>query len=1094
MTKPSEIASQRSGNSQTYRELRNRFEGSTSTPFYKLNTIEDSAKVHLSGPAAKEIRSQVVRSISVPSQAESSAKIQINGLIRNEIRSQVVKSISVPSQAAPLTPPPLPPRRIKSAPIAHLSASGHPNPNVQTLKPPPTPPRRGSNLSIQHTHTISDPDAKQSVVAEQLCGNCAEINFSQFHPSTPTIPLSNEDQHTPETTHLLPLKLLLDKRNSCRFCNLLFHTLSLPENDPLKDSEIQESIQKEPYFEKRRSPEAPFRVDFATWVNGREAIKWRFKKSAEAKWPFGITMDSIKVAEDEANKTANGEVDFEKDEDNKTEIAVLNQSTRVGLATAQQVDGNAQRGKFYGWTQAVLPDSGFLMMMSKNKVPAALRVVVYGSSHSKQGVIEVKLWGTSRAIGRELKLLSRFNLRVASPILAPTMDRQLRYGRLIRKDRIDLGLCRQWLHHCRTVHCDACQAPSWSINMRKTGTVNFRVIDVIQMTLVEKDASCCEYAALSYVWGTPDQYRPDLLYLNRSTVDKFFELNSITGSVGQTIWDAMEVVRGLGMRYLWADRMCIIQDSDQDKAKQIGLMDVIYGHATVTIAAATSVHLDSGLLGISTKRSVVQIAKQVTKSPQVNVLVPVESNPDLSPWSTRAWTLQEKLLSRRILLFHHGQVGYYCGTGTMHEDMSASDAGHNPEPIGWLSLRDNNLWSSVKQQMYGRAGPKLLRAPVFREYAGLIEQYTPRRMTNPSDAIHAVSGMLKILITNQRGRQLLHGLPEEFFDQAFHWQPSAAAEGNVRLRLRPGGTFPTWSWAAWEAVDLLSSGGVRYETPFQIQTDETGALLKVVERNIPEERMRPLIKWYIVESPNALPPPGPNKKIPPPLPPRLGSRFTKPITPPSKTAPSSVRPIQPGPSTTTLRPLNDTGLGLTLGSDVNLRNWNDSVHSVRNHIDKDINSSSIPFKLDQRSQGHHLVFRTYTTQFRLGPTRWRTEILWKRNKDSKLVRYKELEIRETAIFSNENEDQEIGRVVLPDPHEMPKLKSSSGLYDFIVISEAQFFGDEKVVEVGEWGLFNVMMVDRTPGSGGVSTRVGMGKITKDAWWAAGPKQEVVILG
>ncbi|KAK4223547.1 hypothetical protein QBC38DRAFT_516704 [Podospora fimiseda] len=639
-------------------------------------------------------------------------------------------------------------------------------PTVQTLAPPPTPPRRGSNLSIQHDQAISDSDAKRPVVAEQLCGNCSGIKFNE------EIQNPSRKNHTLKNT--APLKHLFE--------------WTLPHG-----------------------------------VNGREAIKWRFKKSAEAKWPFGITYDSIKVAEDEANKTGNGEVDFEEDEDNKTEMAVLNESTRVGLATVQQVDGNAQRGKFYGWTQAVLPDSGFLMLMSKNKVPAALRVVVYGPSHPREGVIEVKLWDTSRAIGRELKLLSRFNLRVASPILAPTLDKQLRYGRLIGGDKIDLGLCRQWLHHCITTHCDACGAPSWLTNLRKTGTMNARFIDVIQMTLVEKDAGCCEYVALSYVWGTPDQ--------------------------------------------------------------------------------------------------------------------------DLS--------------SYELLFF-------------------------------------------------------------------------------------AISGMLKILITNQRGRPLLHGLPEEFFDKALHWHHSAATQSNVRLRLRPGGAFPTWSWAAWEAVDLLSSGG---------RTTTSGCK----QINTPATATAPWAPFRQVDQ----------------LTNETFSLFF------SSCSVSNV--IHYSPTSKRHRPWTHPRLRRQPPE------WSDSVHSALNYIDRDINLSSIPFKFDQSSVGHHLVFRTYTGQFGLGPTRWRTETLWKRNKESKVLRYKELEIRETAILDHGGEQQEIGRVMLPDPQEIPNTRSLSGLYDFIVISEAQFFGDEKSVEVGEWGLFNVMMVDRSRGSEGMCTRFGMGKITKDAWWAAGPK-------
>ncbi len=85
-------------------------------------------------------------------------------------------------------------------------------------------------------------------------------------------------------------------------------------------------------------------------------------------------------------------------------------------------------------------------------------------------------------------------------------------------------------------------------------------------------------------------------------------------------------------------------------------------------------------------------------------------------------------------------------------------------------------------------------------------------------------------------KPLLSGLPEEFFDQALHWQP--AAGGNVRLRYAAAQMakstapeFPTWSWAAWETVEDTSQmrnaeydGGVRYEALFQVQTDNRGAL------------------------------------------------------------------------------------------------------------------------------------------------------------------------------------------------------------------------------------------------------------------------------
>ncbi len=49
----------------------------------------------------------------------------------------------------------------------------------------------------------------------------------------------------------------------------------------------------------------------------------------------------------------------------------------------------------------------------------------------------------------------------------------------------------------------------------------------------------------------------------------------------------------------------------------------------------------------------------------------------------------------------------------------------------------------------------------------------------------------------------------------------------------------------------------------------------------------------------------------------------------------------------------------------------------------------------------------------------------------------------------------VGRVTLPDPDE---YTPSPRLYDFIILSEGQFFGDEKNVEIGEYPLFNVMLI------------------------------------
>jgi hypothetical protein len=49
--------------------------------------------------------------------------------------------------------------------------------------------------------------------------------------------------------------------------------------------------------------------------------------------------------------------------------------------------------------------------------------------------------------------------------------------------------------------------------------------------------------------------------------------------------DAIRVTRALGLRYLWIDSLCIIQDDDEDKALQISTMGTIYSNSYLTIAA-----------------------------------------------------------------------------------------------------------------------------------------------------------------------------------------------------------------------------------------------------------------------------------------------------------------------------------------------------------------------------------------------------------------------------------------------------------------------------------------------------------------------------
>lgn len=59
--------------------------------------------------------------------------------------------------------------------------------------------------------------------------------------------------------------------------------------------------------------------------------------------------------------------------------------------------------------------------------------------------------------------------------------------------------------------------------------------------------------------------------------------------------DAIDIVRGLGIQHLWIDSLCIVQNSTRSWNLDAPVMDLIYGHAKLTICAADGKDSSAGL-------------------------------------------------------------------------------------------------------------------------------------------------------------------------------------------------------------------------------------------------------------------------------------------------------------------------------------------------------------------------------------------------------------------------------------------------------------------------------------------------------------------
>lgn len=85
-----------------------------------------------------------------------------------------------------------------------------------------------------------------------------------------------------------------------------------------------------------------------------------------------------------------------------------------------------------------------------------------------------------------------------------------------------------------------------------------------QLKLVEGSQAIERYGALSYSWGMASQP----VMTSKRNLSAFRD-RPPHDRLPQTIKDAIMIAWKLGIRYLWVDSLCIVQDSSLDKEIQI---------------------------------------------------------------------------------------------------------------------------------------------------------------------------------------------------------------------------------------------------------------------------------------------------------------------------------------------------------------------------------------------------------------------------------------------------------------------------------------------------------------------------------------------
>jgi hypothetical protein len=361
-----------------------------------------------------------------------------------------------------------------------------------------------------------------------------------------------------------------------------------------------------------------------------------------------------------------------------------------------------------------------------------------------------------------------------------------KYGRAFAPDEIDLSLIKSWIERCNS-HGATCTAFYTTGLNRPTSLL---LIDVDALCLIYSSIEA-QYIALSYVWGAAEKFMTKKDNVNCLRRLKAFAQPSIWKSIPQTIKDAIHLTQSLEIRYLWVDSLCIIQDDDLTKQFLLRAMPAIYAGAYLTIVAADGTDANHGLRGLRHQpRNVDRIQLSLPNTALMEYLHR-SADARASPWAHRAWTFQEALFSRRLLLFD-GLVSWICGISQYYEEIELPP--HWPEYDQGKELRSLFIQGIPSQrQLLARNN-----LPDLHGWADIVTSYQKRHMTYSSDVLNAFAGLQTVLEPSFPGG-FLYGLPEFFFDMMLLWQPRCKAplqkwqKQNFR-----NSRFPSWSWVGWK--------------------------------------------------------------------------------------------------------------------------------------------------------------------------------------------------------------------------------------------------------------------------------------------------------
>ncbi|CAI6334227.1 unnamed protein product [Periconia digitata] len=351
-----------------------------------------------------------------------------------------------------------------------------------------------------------------------------------------------------------------------------------------------------------------------------------------------------------------------------------------------------------------------------------------------------------------------------------------------------VDLAAVWLNRCVEQHfCGTAENRGYPLPTR---VIN--VSDPLHPVLENGGARFLDYVTLSYMWGVTKRYTTKKENLDSQYARIPLEL------LPRTFRDAITFTHHLGLSYLWIDALCVVQDDVSDLGREIGKMGDIFRNSALTLYVRHGEHADSGL-GTQRNAYVVKPCKldfRITfsdgHSTQTSAFANFAPHQNINehhhPLEYRGWALQEKVLSKRSVIFGPDQLRWRCQAHT------ASEA--QPDHDDSSQETDSYLKLDVLEGKKVELSIKVERQEVLKAWLGLIRDYCQRSLTYRTDVLMALAGIAST-VAKAHNLHYCNGFWVEDLQKSLLWRvdeldglPGASSDESANPTLSE---LPSWT-------------------------------------------------------------------------------------------------------------------------------------------------------------------------------------------------------------------------------------------------------------------------------------------------------------